>query len=649
MQQFPTQIEFQEDFDFKNSQLLGQGTFGKVYRAKALKSLPPGNYALKIIETISEQAYELAIQELNLYQVITYHQSVIKVYKVYSWIEDKKYILVFAMELAHNSLKADIEERRKAQQEFGDIMLIDIMIQCLKAFYYLAKNKHLFHRDIKPENILVTCRQPFTIKLADFGAGKENFNGQTMLNTLVGTPLFLSPKLYFAYTTNQPGKVKHDLEKSDVFSLGITFLQMILLLSDKDLQKLNDPIIYEEKTGNAIDTSDDPLKKKDCQGWKKLQFHISNIKNPQIKACIQGMTEFSERNRFTWLKALKALNPDYEDDEKDQLVHPTSINDQQAKAIKFYSNSNTTLRYLGTLNDISNHKKIISAGSQILAYSNEGIRIISLQGVSECIYTQNVSFLSYIQTLNICVGITQQGEIFGVNLKSKTFYTEKITHFQYDKITVMKYMRKDLCILGSQNGEIMILAFDTQPPCVIKKYKDVDRSVIDLIYDDENKQIISSHENFMIYGKQLVYEQSAKYQYDSQIDNLQLISSEYFAGLSKNLAQIPIFHIKDGIINIVQKCQITGNNIPLALTLSGNYLVWVCEKYIGSIQISTKLNQSKEDKNDELMVNASKPAKLLCFLEIDRTIIASDGIKLHKYQIGKKSQEKTVCQNCQIF
>lgn len=29
-------------------------------------------------------------------------------------MEDNKYVLVFAMELAQNSLKADIEERRKA-------------------------------------------------------------------------------------------------------------------------------------------------------------------------------------------------------------------------------------------------------------------------------------------------------------------------------------------------------------------------------------------------------------------------------------------------------------------------------------------------------------------------------------------------------
>lgn len=41
---------------------------------------------------------------------------------------------------------------------------------------------------------------------------------------------------------------------------------------------------------------------------------------------------------------------------------------------------------------------------------------------------------------------------------------------------------------------------------MIKKYKDIDRSVIDLIYDDANKYIISSHENFIIFCKYLVVE-----------------------------------------------------------------------------------------------------------------------------------------------
>lgn len=39
--------------------------------------------------------------------------------------------------------------------------------------------------------------------------------------------------------------------------MGITFLQMILLLHDRDLTKLNDPIIYDDKTGEPIDTSEE--------------------------------------------------------------------------------------------------------------------------------------------------------------------------------------------------------------------------------------------------------------------------------------------------------------------------------------------------------------------------------------------------------
>ncbi|CAD8059565.1 unnamed protein product [Paramecium sonneborni] len=645
MQSFSTQVEFQEDFDFKNSVLLGQGTFGKVFKAKALKSLPLGYYALKIIETQSEQAFELAIQELNLYSAITHHQNVIQVYKVYSWKDEmpfRKFVLVFAMELAINSLKQDIDDRRKISKEYGDMLIIDIMNQCLKAFYHLAKNKHLFHRDVKPENILVTNISPFTVKLADFGAGKENLNGQAMLNTLVGTPLFLSPKLYVAYSLNQPGKVKHDLEKSDVFSLGITFLQMILLLNDRDLSKLNDPIIYDDKTGDSIDTSEEFALRKDCQGWKKLQNHINNIKNPSIKACIYGMTEFSERNRFTWFQALTTLDPDFKDDEKIQIQKPIQLNEQKKQqVIQSYSNENTTLKYLGTLNDEFYHNKIISAGNQILSYSSEGVRLISIGGTVEWIFNQHACFLSYLPSLDICVGIAEAGEIFGINLKNKSSICERIIHFHYDTISVMKYMRKDLCIMGTKFGEIMIIAFDTQPPCVIKKYKEIDRQVLDLIYDDEVKNIISTHENCAIYCKYLAYEQSAKFIYETQLTNLTLISSEYFTGIGKDLSVIPIFQIKDGILNLIQIYHIHNKTVPLALTLSDNYLVWVSQKFIGSVLVNGDLSKLNEEKGKELIVNASKPAHLLTTLQNGKIIVASDGIKLHLYQI--------VSQNCEIF
>lgn len=59
--------------------------------------------------------------------------------------------------------------------------------------------------------------------------------------------------------------------------------------------KLNDPLIYDDKTGDPIDCSDDPAKLKECPGWIKLQNQVNNIQNQSIKACIFGMTHFSER------------------------------------------------------------------------------------------------------------------------------------------------------------------------------------------------------------------------------------------------------------------------------------------------------------------------------------------------------------------
>lgn len=50
-----------------------------------------------------------------------------------------------------------------------------------------------------------------------------------MPGTLVGTPSYLSPKLWEAFSTGvfkkeKISKIMHNLEKSDIYSLGISLL-----------------------------------------------------------------------------------------------------------------------------------------------------------------------------------------------------------------------------------------------------------------------------------------------------------------------------------------------------------------------------------------------------------------------------------------
>lgn len=70
-------------------------------------------------------------------------------------------------------------------------------------------------------------------KIGDFGSSKDykspNGLGQ---HTVLGTPLYLSPKIRSAYAQffTDPGtKVVHNVFKSDVFSLGLTFLHALTL------------------------------------------------------------------------------------------------------------------------------------------------------------------------------------------------------------------------------------------------------------------------------------------------------------------------------------------------------------------------------------------------------------------------------------
>lgn len=97
-----------------------------------------------------------------------------------------------------------------------------MFIECLDALYYMANKKRVYHRDIKPENILLKNKE---VKITDFGCSKHIIDKKMTVMTLVGTPYFLSPKLWDGFSSNQVNRIVHDIEKSDIFSLGLTFLQ----------------------------------------------------------------------------------------------------------------------------------------------------------------------------------------------------------------------------------------------------------------------------------------------------------------------------------------------------------------------------------------------------------------------------------------
>ena len=82
-------------------------------------------------------------------------------------------------------------------------LLLSLLSQYTDGFQYLQR-RGIAHRDIKPLNILYNVnpsppirfgrRDDYTFKLADFGVARQAQNDE-LLNSLVGTPEFLSPEV----------------------------------------------------------------------------------------------------------------------------------------------------------------------------------------------------------------------------------------------------------------------------------------------------------------------------------------------------------------------------------------------------------------------------------------------------------------------
>jgi serine/threonine protein kinase len=81
---------------------------------------------------------------------------------------------------------------QKRSRKFDESTVWSYFIQCCLGVKYLHKNK-IIHRDIKSSNVLVNSADH--VYLTDFGASKVFLRDNTLTNTQIGTPLYISPEM----------------------------------------------------------------------------------------------------------------------------------------------------------------------------------------------------------------------------------------------------------------------------------------------------------------------------------------------------------------------------------------------------------------------------------------------------------------------
>lgn len=104
---------------------------------------------------------------------------------------------------------------------------LERMICSLISTLSTMQQNGMCHRDLKPANLFLMNNGD--IKVIDFGESKDFFReeqdgGNPTTATIRGTPQYLSPILWKAHVVDGNSRfAKHNIYKSDVFSVGLLF------------------------------------------------------------------------------------------------------------------------------------------------------------------------------------------------------------------------------------------------------------------------------------------------------------------------------------------------------------------------------------------------------------------------------------------
>jgi serine/threonine protein kinase len=190
---------------------IGGGGMGDVWRAShallrrptAIKLLPPGR--------LDERAIARFEREVQLTASLSHPNTV----AIYDYGRTRDGVFYYAMELLQGN---DLEQLVRAHGAQPAERVVHLLTQLCGALAE-AHDLGLVHRDIKPANVLLCPRrnEHEFAKLLDFGLVKTIEAGSdsalTGINTLAGTPLYMSPE-----AIQSPDAVD---ARSDLYSLGV--------------------------------------------------------------------------------------------------------------------------------------------------------------------------------------------------------------------------------------------------------------------------------------------------------------------------------------------------------------------------------------------------------------------------------------------
>ena len=229
-----TEKEFQDWFKFvkktigqrtvtdlyDKGELLGQGSFGKVYLG-SLKTNPKEKVAIKYIDKKQMKGLEISLQmnEIEILKVLGNHPNIIR---MHDYFEDAHNFYMVLEYLEGKDLFNFISQNKMEEKHISYMFK-----QLLMGLKYMHEVLGVVHRDIKLENIMMSgeTMNDFLAggarpKFIDFGLSKTLIPGERSTDPF-GTLIYCSPEVILGapHTKN-----------TDIWSIGIV---LYALLTDR--------------------------------------------------------------------------------------------------------------------------------------------------------------------------------------------------------------------------------------------------------------------------------------------------------------------------------------------------------------------------------------------------------------------------------
>jgi len=243
---------------------IGEGTFGVVYKVKALRGRYKGKvFALKV----ASNPYAVRYLWKEAQTLILFHHPNIVSLQSYLYKKDKKELYLIYEYMDFGNLKDYVKKKGKLSEEEA----LKVLRSVVNALEYLHSRGYI-HSDVKPENVFgKKVLSSVLWKLGDFGMIR--IRGDASVIDVKGTIGFIAPEVF-------RGEIHRS---SDVFSLGC--------------------LLYYALTGEP------PFKGKTLKEAKEKnkegKVELPEGLSPKLKRLMEKMLEVDYRKRFRTAKELK--------------------------------------------------------------------------------------------------------------------------------------------------------------------------------------------------------------------------------------------------------------------------------------------------------------------------------------------------------